>query len=172
MKKYIIVLLLLTTVACNTTINTPTSRVKEYLSKYQNLDEEVLKELDKTIEKDETMTSKQKEQYISIIEKQYQNLAYKIKNETINDNNAFVDVEIEVLNYHSTISSAREYYIEHQEEFENDNNKNYIDYKIEKLKKVNDKAKYTITFNLKREKNIWYLEELNEDDLKKIHGLY
>ena len=179
MKRIIacIIISLLFITGCDNTINTPTSKVEEYLSKYQNLDKEVLNDLDKVINNDDTMTKDQKKEYKNILEKQYQNLSYKIKNETINDDIAEVDVEIEVLNYHSTITNAREYFIEHQEEFESDideidKDKKYIDYKIKQLKTTNDRIYYDITFKLKKEKNMWQLDQLQDDDLKKIHGLY
>jgi len=181
MKKIlfaILITLLLT--GCQTTKNTPTTTVETYLSKYQNLDKDVLKELDNSIKKDDSMSSKQKEEYKSIMEKQYQNLAYKIKEEEIIGNIATVEVEIEVLDYATTISNAKKYFIEHESEFidtsidesDVDENSNYIDYKIKKLQEVSDKTKYEITFDLEKENDIWNLKNPDEIVRQKIHGLY
>ena len=46
MKKIFIIILVLLLTACSSSNNTPTSAVETYLSKYQNLDSDVLKELD------------------------------------------------------------------------------------------------------------------------------
>ena len=98
MKKIIIILMsILSITACSTVKNTPTGAVEEYLSKYQNLNKDVVKELKEAITKEKNMTEKQKKTYQSIIEKQYQNLSYKISNEEVIGNSATVEVEIEVL---------------------------------------------------------------------------
>ena len=48
----------------------------------------------------------------------------------------------------------------------------YIDYKIEQLKNVTDKIKYTITFNLTKKDDKWVVEDISDIDRKKIHGLF
>ena len=40
------------------------------------------------------------------------------------------------------------------------------------MKTVNDKTKYTITFNLTKEDGKWKVEDLSDVDRQKIHGLY
>ena len=86
------------------------------------------------------MTEEQKKEYKSLIEKQYQNLSYKIKNEEIVGNNATVEVEIEVLDYATSINNSKKYFLEHESEFLKENEaqikeddldkaKTYIDYK-------------------------------------------
>ena len=122
MKKIIIILMsILSITACSTVKNTPTGAVEEYLSKYQNLNKDVVKELKEAITKEKNMTEKQKKTYQSIIEKQYQNLSYKIKNEEIVGNNATVEVEIEVLDYATSINNSKKYFLEHEGEFLKEN---------------------------------------------------
>ena len=78
------------------------------------------------------------------------------------------------------LNNSKKYYNEHIEEFELKNkkttkmeeNKKYIDYKISELKKVNNKVKEEITFYLAKENNLWIIEELDKNDIAKIHGLY
>lgn len=170
-------------VGCTNTMNTPTKRVEELLGKYQKLDSAVLAQLDNVIAEDTTMTDEQKKEYRSLMEKQYQNLSYKIKGEEITGDDASVDVEIEVLDYATSINESRKYYSEHKDEFKDENidktetvvddNTKYIDYKIKELKNVTDKKKYDITFNLVKDKNNnWKLEDISDIDRKKIHGLY
>ena len=126
MKKVIIVLslLVLFITGCGNTMNTPTDKVEEFLGKYQSMDSEVLTQLDKVISNDTSMSDEQKRDYQALMEKQYQNLSYKIKEEDIDGDEARVLVEIEVYDYANSIIESREYYNEHQDEFENDKDNN------------------------------------------------
>ena len=185
---------------CNNTLNTPTKKVEEFLGKYQSLDSDVLAQLDTVIMSDTNMSDEQKDSYRAALEKQYQNLSYKIKDEKIDGDTATVDVEIEVLDYATAIAEAKEYYQEHEDEFkeenDNDNSNNnnnnnsvvedaedavedtfektkaFIDYKIKQIENVNDKVKYNITFNLEKEDGEWKMKNISDEDRQKLHGLY
>lgn len=182
MKKYILFLItilsILLTTACDNTMNTPTRKIEDYLMKYQKLDKEVIMDLESSIDKDENMSKEQKDKYKDIMKKQYQNLSYKIKEEIINKDNATVDVEIEVLDYQSSITKSKKYFSENREEYTKDTNKEiesikeYIDYKLEELGKVDDKIKYEITYSLSKEDGKWIIDKITDTDIKKIHGLY
>lgn len=128
MKKILLILTLglLFFTGCNNTLNTPTKKVEEFLGKYQSMDSDVLTQLDNVISSDSTMSDDQKKEYRSLMEKQYQNLSYKIKDEKITDDTATVDVEIEVYDYATSISKSLDYYNEHKDEFD-DNTKATID---------------------------------------------
>ena len=131
MKKIIILILgLIIMSGCEKTINTPTSKVEDLLNQYQNLSPSIIDNLKDSIEK-EDMTKEQKKKYESLMEKQYQSLSYKIKNEEIVEDTAVVDVEIEVLNYSYSIANSKKYYDEHREEI-----KDFNDYKLENLKRL------------------------------------
>lgn len=167
MKKIIILILgLIIMSGCEKTINTPTSKVEDLLNQYQNLSPSIIDNLKDSIEK-EDMTKEQKKKYESLMEKQYQSLSYKIKNEEIVEDTAVVDVEIEVLNYSYSIANSKKYYDEHREEI-----KDFNDYKLEQLEKVTDKIKYDLTLNLTRYNGFWELDDIDNNDLEKIHGLY
>ena len=201
MKKYGKIVLgflffLVVVAGCSNTMNTPTSKVEEFFSKYQNMDDDVATQLDQVLKDDTTMSDEQKEKYRALMEKQYQNLSYKIEDETINGDNATVDVEIKVLDYATTINNAKKYYEEHKDEIENENKENkedntnvvedaiddagtaikessaYIDYKLKELESVSDTTTYTITFYLTKEDGKWQLQDISDLDLQKIHGLY
>ena len=193
MKIFLVVIFSLFIVGCGNIMSTPTNKVEEFLGKYQNMDDDVTIQLDEVLDS-EDMSSEQKEKYRSILEKQYQNLSYKIKNEEINGDNATVDVEIKVLDYATTINDAKKYYEEHKEEIDkkyNEEHKDnvvedavqgveealeksaaYIDYKLKELENVTDTISYDITFYLSKENGKWKIQDLSDVDLKKIHGLY
>lgn len=154
MKKIIILLLpILFLLGCENTLNTPTSKVESFFKKYQTLDKNVLLDLDNYIDKNNKLTKKQKEEYKEVLKKQYQNLSYKIKNEEVEKDVSIVETEIEVLDY----SRIKE--------------KN-INKKLDKMKNTEEKKKYELTFYLNKEKGIWKIDSLSEDDYKKINGLY
>ena len=165
----------------------PTGAVEKFLSKYQKMDSEVLAQLDKVVSEDSDMSDDQKKEYKTLMERQYQNLNYKIVNEEIDEDRATVDVEIEVFDYASSIRKSEEYYNENRDMFEEvsheDNvdredgniieaSSKYIDYKIEQMKNVSDKIKYTLIFELEKEDNEWKVLEISDIDRKKLHGLF
>ncbi len=191
MKKIIITLLISIFIftGCQNMKNTPTKKVEEFLSMYQRLDNSVVEELNSVVSKDETMNEEQQEEYKKLLEKQYQNLSYKITNESIVGNKATIDVEIEVYDYETAISNSKKYYLENQDEFTKETTDSngdiledtteeinemskYIDYKLKEMKKTTLRKKYDITFELTKENNTWQLNKINESDLKKIHGLF
>lgn len=200
-KVFVLLFLVLTLfTGCGNMENTPTKKVEEFLGKYQSMDSEVLTQLDSVISSDKSMSDEQKKNYRSLLEKQYQNLSYKIKDENIDGDTATVDVEIEVLDYATSISESKKYYEEHKDEFKDDSDDtnyddndslvedakdaaedigdaiedsaSYIDYKLKQLESVNDKTKYTITFNLKKENGEWKVQNISDEDRQKLHGLY
>ena len=201
MKKKIIVilsLLVMLVTGCGNNMNTPTGKVEEFLGRYQSMDSNILTQLDNVISNDETMDDTQKKDYKSLMEKQYQNLSYKIKDEKIDGDEAEVLVEIEVFDYANSINESRKYYTEHRDEFDDgevgndgadtdndgkdeegevvggavDTISSFITYKIKQLMDVTDKANYEITFHLNKEDGEWVIEDLSDVDRQKIHGLF
>jgi len=201
MKNKIIVFLSLLTLfvtGCGNNMNTPTGKVEEFLGKYQSMDSDVLTQLDKVIADDSTMDDTQKKDYKTLMEKQYQNMSYKIKDEEIDGDEASVLVEIEVYDYANSIKESRKYYSEHRDEFDDkeigndgadtdndgmdeegevvggavDTISSFITYKIKQLMDVTDKANYEITFHLNKEDGEWVVEDITDVDRQKIHGLF
>lgn len=167
MKKIIIILsLLIFLTGCENTFNTPTKKVENFLNEYQNLNPKVLKKLENSVEAD-NLTKSQRKKYVRLLEKQYQNLSYKIVNEVVNDDNAIVDVEIEVLNYTYSIADSKKYYETHKNEIED-----YNEYMLNNLEKVKDKIKYKISIDLTKYDGNWELNEIDRTIIQKIHGLY
>ncbi len=203
MKKIfaIFCLSLLLMTGCSTSMGTPTGAVEKYLSKYQNLDSEILTQLDSVISNDASMSDEQKKDYKELMINQYKNLSYKVVNENVMGDEAEVEVEIEVLDYASNITSSKSYYNNHKDEFKDKEKKNddkdndkdneglieegsemiedavdnissFIDYKIKNLKEVKATTNYTITFKLTKEDKTWKVEDISDIDMQKIHGLY
>ena len=170
MKKcWLLFIAILLLVGCERMMNTPTGKVADFLSKYQNLEKNVKKELTNVLEQEQELNKKQKEGYRLLLEKQYHNLAYKITEEKIEKNHATVTAEIEVLDFATTIRNSRKKY---QEQIEEEKESSYIDYQIKELKKVEDKVKHEIVFILKKKDGIWNLTELSKEDYQKINGFY
>ena len=201
MKKKIIVilsLLVMLVTGCGNNMSAPSEKVEEFLGRYQSMDSNILTQLDNVISNDETMDDTQKKDYKTLMEKQYQNLSYKIKDEKIDGDEAEVLVEIEVFDYANSINESRKYYTEHRDEFDDnevgndgadtdndgmseegevvggavDTVSSFITYKIKQLMDVTDKAKYEITFHLNKEDGEWKVEDLSDVDRQKIHGLF
>lgn len=188
--------LLLFLAGCGNMANTPTQKVEEFLGKYQTMDEDVITQLKQVLSDDQTMNDEQKDKYRALMEKQYQNLSYKIENEDIDGDKATVDVEVEVLDYATTINKSKKYYEEHKDEIEKENQEDkkdndnviedagddletavkessaYINYKLKELESVSDTTTYTITFYLNKENGDWKLQDISDSDRQKLHGLY
>ncbi len=166
MKKILsIFIFLLLLVGCSLS-NTPTSRVEDLLSKYQRLDSDIEKGID-TVVGEESLTGGERDRYKKIIEKQYKNLTYQIKDETYNGDICTVTTEIEVLDYKKIINEVNNNY-----QNKNYTKEEYNNEKLDKLEKAKDKVKYTIDFKVKKENNNWTLETLDDDTIKKIQGTY
>ena len=112
------------------------------------------------------------------MQKQYDQFAYVIKSvdEEDDKNHATAEVELTVLNYRSTILEAEEDLKDNPENF-NDESGNfseekYMDYKVHKMKDVTDTTTHTIELSLTKENGMWKVEQLSNDDISKLHGLY
>ncbi len=174
MKKLIILISIIFLTGCADIMNTPSSKVEEFLGKYQTMDTSIVKELDDTIE-EMNASDNYKKEYKSLLLKQYQNLAYKIKDEKIDGTRANVEVEIEVFDYYNTLENVNEDIDKNSDDFKDEKDKSrkekIEEYKIKKLKATTNKAKYTIIFTLTKKDGKWTLDKVSDDDIKKIHGL-
>ena len=122
MKKIFGVLLLsiLFLTGCGNALNTPTKAVEEYLKTYQNLDDRVITQLDDIIDYDNVMSEEQKKDYRELMINQYKNFSYKVVDENETNDEAEVEIELEVLDYASSIGESRIYYNNHRDEFKDD----------------------------------------------------
>ena len=104
------------------------------------------------------------EEYRKIIERQYKNLSYEIKDEETDGDNATVTVEIEVINYKKVLEKYPR----------NDYSKEkYNDKVIKDLQDIKERTVYTIEFSLtKDKKGEWSVDPLTNDIENKLLGIY
>ena len=166
MKKKIIALgiVLFLLVGCSMA-NTPSSNVEALLMKYQKVDMDINNGID-TILDEQDLTDAHRERYRKIIQKQYENLTYEIKDEKINGDKATVIVEVEVIDYKGAISDLTfDSSIYTKESFDEE--------KLNRLENASGKVKYTIELSLTKDNDdIWRLDALTEEQIKKIQGMY
>ena len=177
MKKFLLLIsLAVILVGCDSVMNNPTKRVETFLNKYQTMDEEVLAQLDTTLNNNNDLTKTQKEDYKNLMKKQYQNLTYTIKDEEVDGDMATVKVEIEVYDFNKAMNDADDYLLQNPDEFilgeDLVDNEKFMDYKIKQMKNTMDKVKYTIEFNLTKTDDKWTLNNVDEITRQKIHGIY
>ena len=175
MKKIIILFLtFILFTGCENLMNTPIKKTERFLEKYQMLDDDLLNELSYKIESTE-LTIDQKNTYRNLMKRQYSNLIYEVKDEEIDGKVAIVKVEIEVYDYSLANSKTLEYARNNQDEFITDNKidqKKYIDYKLNIMKSIDERIKYTLELKLIKKNKNWVMDELSEETLQKINGLY
>lgn len=177
MKKVILFLLsFIFMVGCNNLMNTPTKKVEEFLNRYQTLDNDVISQLNYTLDENYTLTDIQKEDYRAVMKKQYKDLVYTIKEETVDGDTAIVTVEIEVYDYSKAILEADEHLLNNPDEFLNDDGmsdiETFIDFKIDMISKSTDRVKYTLDLSLLKDGDVWKMNDITEIDRQKIHGIY
>ena len=177
MKKILWALLIVFCLTgCNNLMNTPTKKVESLLSKYQSNDKDVLGQLDETLLTDAILSTEQKSKYKNIIERQYKDLTYTIKDEAIDGKTAVVEVEIEVYDYAKAITLTEEDLIKNADKYKDStgevNTTLYNDSKLANLENTKERVKYTINFTLSKVDEEWIVDDLTETERMKIHGLY
>ena len=180
MKKIFLSLFLVLSIfiltGCNTMMNTPTKKVEKLLSMYQTKDEEVLKQLDNVLLTETILDTDLKERYRELMKKQYGNLSYQIKDETIDGDVAVVEVEIEVYDYNSAIENVEDNLINDSSNYMDDTGNLltsvYNEEKISLMENVKNRVTYTINFTVSRIEDEWIVDDLTETERLKLHGLY
>ena len=177
MKKILCALLIIIYLTgCNNLMNTPTKKVEYLLSKYQKIDEEVINQLDDALLTDDILSSEQKSRYKSIMQKQYKDLTYIVKDEAIDGKTAVVEVEIEVYDYSKAVNMTEDDLLNNSDNYKDStgeiNTTIYNDAKLTNLENVVDRVKYTINFTLSKVDEEWIVDDLTETERMKIHGLY
>jgi ribosome maturation protein Sdo1 len=145
--------------------NTPTSKVEDLFTKYQTMDTDISAGINVVLD-EQNLSLSQKDRYRDILEKQYKNLVYQIKEETIDGNKATVITEIEVLDLKKSLDDLT---------FDSSiyTKETYDEEKLNRLEKAKDKVKYTLEITLtKNDKDEWQLDALTNEQMKKIQGMY
>ncbi len=177
-KKILVVIcaaLLFAGCSCSIDDNKPEEAIETFFEKYRAKDDNIIEQLKETIE-NEDLTDNQKEQYQELMEKQYDQFAYVIKDVKENENDATATAEVTVLNYRSAIDEAEKELEENPDKFNDEegnfSEEKYMDYKIEKMQEVTDTTTHTIELSLTKENGMWDVDQLSSDDISKLHGLY
>lgn len=177
-KKILVVLcaiLLFTGCSCSMNDNKPEEAVETFYERYRAKDDNIITQLKETIQ-NEDLTDENKKAYQDLMEKQYDQFAYVIKDVNVKDDTATVTTEVTVLNYRSAVLKAEEELKKNPEKFNDDDgnfsDEKYMDYKIDKMQEVNDTTTHTIDLSLTKEAGMWKVEQLSSDDISKLHGLY
>ena len=172
MKRLLILFMsLLVFTGCGTDMgNTPTKKVEDFLGKYQTNDADVISDLNDVLASLITLNDDDQDNYREFMEKHYQDMQYTIKDETIDGDKATVETEIKVRNYADAYNDAEQYYINHKDEFDDDNS--YADYRLDKLKEVTEMQTYTINFKQTKKDGEWEMDALSDDDEAKLNGFY
>ena len=175
MKKLILISFLVLMLFGCSLMETPSSKVEEYLDNYNSLNDDVLSNLDTTVE-DENLSEDNKTIYKQVLKRQYKDLKYEIKDEIIDGDNAQVITKITVYDLFKSQNNSENYLNEHQDEFlglDNLFDNNLFDkYRLDEMLKMEDTVDYEITFELVKEDNTWKIKEPNREILEKLHGLY
>ena len=165
MKKRIILFISLIFVLVGCAIsNTPTSKVEELFNKYQTVDDDISLGIDNVIE-EQNLSDDHKTRYRKLLEDQYKNLSYEIKDELIDGDNATVLVEIEVTDYKRAIGDLT---------FDSSiyTKDSYDEERLNRLEKARYKVKYTLEIKLNKDRDEWKVEALTNDQIKKIQGMF
>ncbi len=175
MKKIVLLLIaVILIVGCSFTKN-PKDKVESYLMSYQKKDDTIMAELDENV-KTMNYTESQEKKYKEILEKQYKDLKYEIKEEVIDGDNATVTAEITVYDLYKPQQTANSYLAMNKEKFEDDkgaySEEKFIDYKLDEMKKATETVTYTLSFTLAKTNNEWKINNLDNSTLEKIHGIY
>ena len=174
-KVLLVVGICLVLAVCGCMKKTAKGAVQDYLNQYKNLSSNVISSMDNVVN-DENLTDSQKEKYRDILKRQYQDLKYEIVNEKYDGDNATVEVKITVYDLYKVQKDANNYLTNSGDEFKENgvySNDLFMNYKLDKMKKVTDTVEYNITFNVtKDDKGNYKVNDLSNSDLEKIHGVY
>ena len=139
---------------------------EDFLNQYKTLSANVIKDLEDVIAK-ENMEKEHEDKYREVMKKQYRDLKYEILDETNDGKTATVKVKIKVYDLFKVQNEAAIYLNNHMDEFKDKeglyDNKKYLNYKLDQMKKTTDNVEYTLNIHLnKDDKGKWKVKELSQ----------
>ena len=163
-KMFLLILILGFLIGCDMA-NTPNSVIDDLFNKYQKLDTDIDSGINSVLD-EQNLTPEHKERYRRLLEKQYENLTYEVKNETIDGDNATITVEVVVIDYKQAISDLTfDSTVYTKESFDEE--------KLNRLENATGKVTYTLDLTLtKDDTGKWKLNALTNEQIKKIQGMY
>lgn len=155
---------------------TPTQAVRDYMESYVILDDGVVDQLNDYVDNNEELSDEHKRIYKEILRTQYSSLTYDILNERVEDNIAYVDVEINVKDLYKIRKETNEYYNDNKSEFNDENGvydvAMFITFQLNKMKAATETVKYKLELKVVKSGEDWDVTQLSTSDLEKIHGIY
>ena len=174
MKKLLSILLILFTLVGCSMLNSPTKEVEKFLTKYQTLSNDVLTDLELSVES-ENLSSTNKVTYMDVMKRNYQDLKYEVTNENINGDEAIVTVKVTVYDLYKAMKESNDYLVDNSTEFETngvyDQNK-FREYELNEMLKTKYVVDYTIDFLLEKVDDEWSVVEPSNTVKEKLHGTY
>ncbi len=149
-------------------VASPLELVDNFINDYNTLSESVVSKI--TYEFDDKLSKKQSNKYTKIMKKQYQKMFYSVLDEQVDDKKAVIKIEVTVSDFNNCYNEAVNHIAIHSEKFSTVERQ--IDYKLNKLDTCSEKVTYPITLNFRKAGKEWLMDEIDENDLKKIQGLY
>lgn len=143
--------------------NTPVAQVEDLLGSYQRVDDNI--SIDPyMLTYSDSLDSDIEERYKKVIRKQYQNMSYEIKDDSVDGDTAVVKVEVKALDFKSIIEKYN---------YSDYSNSEYDKILVEGLEEVKEKVVYTIDFTLsKNSSGEWQVDDLTTDMNHKLLGIY
>jgi len=164
MKKVLILIISIMVLGGCDIANTPTSKVEDYLGRYQRLDKSISLSYTQLAGSND-VNKDDRERYQKLVEKQFRNLSYEVKEEVIDGDVSYVTVQVKVCNYGDILDKYNVTTYEDVDE--------YHDKVIKELEKQKEKIVYTITFELElNKKDEWKVSEPSLEDKDKLLGIY
>ena len=174
MKRLFLLMSIFLLCSCGMKLSAKDEAIR-YLNKYKYLDAEIMKELDENVD-NEDFTDEQKKQYKDILTKQYSDMRFDVVNEEYDDDQAIITVKVVVYDLYKVQEDANDYLNSHQDEFMTDGeyDKNlFLNYKLDKMEEQKDTIDYEINIELEKDdKGNWVVQQLSDEDLEKLHGIY
>jgi len=175
MKKiialFVVSILLLT--GCGT--NTPKSKVEAYLNRYSSLSDDVKTDLETRVSS-ESLSIENQKIYKDVLTRQYENLKYEIKDESIDGDRATVKVKLTVYDLYKMDKDSINYMNNNANEFYDDANQFseelFNKYRINLMLTTNETVNYEVEFYLNKVNGEWIVETPDRTTLEKIHGMY
>lgn len=174
MKKILLVLIGIFILSACSFTSSPSTKAEEYLSRYTSLNEDVLQDLETTTSS-ENLSTANKDVYKEVLKRQYQNIKYTVKDEEINGDKATVTMKITVYDLYKADKASLDYLNLHNDEFYVNgiiNQDKYDTYKVNNMLNTNETVDYEIEMYLNKENGTWIVQDVDNQTLSKIHGLY
>lgn len=148
--------------------------VKNYLDSYRNFLPSVSNNL-KNVSDGMNVSNELNNKYFNVYKRQYENLSYEILSEKYDGNHAIVKIKLSVYDYRECENVANEYLNNFPNEFITNNSYDlvkFVDYKLELMKNQTKRIDYDLEIELYKKNRKWIMNQLSDEKLRMINGLF